>query len=161
MLHLEVATPGSFARYGQVVMPTEDGVAFSEADAQLDLSAGIPRFYSMQLQHRGRRFSRITRHQRVTQCLGAMLGMSWMVGVAEANPSGTTPDIGTLKAFYVPGDRFIKLHKGTWHAGPYFDASSVLFFNLELADTNIVDHDTCDLVASHGVEFEFDTLRGA
>lgn len=160
-LHLEMATPESFARYGQVVMPAEDGAAFSETDAQLDLSGGSPRFYSMQLQYRGRRFSRITRHKLVTQCLGAMLGMNWMIGVAEANSSRTTPDIDTLKAFFVPGDRFIKLHKGTWHAGPYFDASSVLFYNLELSDTNIVDHDTCDLAENYSLEFEFDHLRGS
>jgi ureidoglycolate hydrolase len=157
LLTLELATPESFAAYGQVIMPGEDGVAFGEADAQLDLTKGVPRFYSMQLTHRGRRFSHITRHRMVTQCLGAMMGTSWMLGVAEAN-TGAAPQLETLKAFFVPGDRFVKLHKGTWHAGPYFDASAALFYNLELADTNIVDHDTCDLKAQFGVEFEFDRL---
>ena len=34
----------------------------------------------------------------------------------------------------------LKLHRGTWHAGPFFEQASALFFNLELADTNINDH---------------------
>jgi hypothetical protein len=55
----------------------------------------------------------------------------------------------------VPGDRFIKLHKGTWHAGPYFSPATALFYNLELADTNLVDHETCDLTDIWGLEFEF------
>jgi ureidoglycolate lyase len=42
------------------------------------------------------------------------------------------------------------LHKGTWHAGPLFEGAAQSFFNLELADTNVVDHHTCDLTASYG-----------
>ena len=48
----------------------------------------------------------------------------------------------------------IMLNIGTWHAGPYFDAESVDFYNLELSDTNITDHDTCNLRKSYGVELE-------
>jgi ureidoglycolate hydrolase len=155
ILPLTEATPQSFAGYGQVVMPMEDGVEFGASDARLDLSNGTPRFYSMQLHYRGRRFTRITRHRLVTQCLGAMLGAPWMIAVAAANPDRDTPDIDTLQAFIVPGDRFIKLDKGTWHAGPYFTAKSMLFYNLELADTNAVDHDSCDLDKTFGLEFEF------
>jgi len=50
-----------------------------------------------------------------------------------------------LAAFAIPGGCFVKLHAGTWHAGPYFDAATMAFFNLELADTNIVDHQSADL----------------
>ena len=43
-----------------------------------------------------------------------------------------------------PGEG-IKLHLGTWHAGPLFEAASASFFNLELADTNQSDHETLPL----------------
>lgn len=39
----------------------------------------------------------------------------------------------------------IKLHLGTWHAGPLFEAPSASFFNLELMDTNQRDHETLAL----------------
>ena len=43
-----------------------------------------------------------------------------------------------------PGEG-VKLHPGTWHAGPYFSNSTGLFFNLELRMTNKNDHN-----ARHG-----------
>ena len=46
----------------------------------------------------------------------------------------------------------IKLHLGTWHAGPLFDADSASFFNLELSDTNQNDHETLKLNRSIAVE---------
>ena len=155
VMPLSMATPESFARYGQIVMPMEDGVAFGADDAQLDLSAGVPRFYSMQLRNRGAIVRHVTRHKRVTQCLGSMLGASWFLAVAAPAPDRETPVLESLRAFLVPGDRFVMLHKGTWHAGPYFDAPTALFYNLELADTNLTDHDTCNLPAAWGLELEF------
>ncbi|ARQ02784.1 hypothetical protein CAK95_06115 [Pseudorhodoplanes sinuspersici] len=149
------ATPQTFSRYGQVVMPMEDGLPFGPDDAQLDLSRGTPRFYSMQLFNRGTVFRHITRHRQVTQCLGSMLGTTWKIGVAEADDHSDTPRLETIATFLVPGDRFIKLDRGTWHAGPYFAADSALFYNLELSDTNVTDHQTCDLAETFGVEFEF------
>ncbi len=44
----------------------------------------------------------------------------------------------------IPAGTFIKLHQGTWHAGPLFEEDSMAFYNLELSDTNVVDHNTHD-----------------
>jgi len=149
-------TPDSFRPYGQVIAASEDGKPFDQADAQLELSRGIPRFYIMRLHQRGRRFTRITRHQQCTQCLGALGGQPWLLAVA---PPGDTsqPELGAIAAFQIPGDCFIKLEVGTWHAGPYFVQDWVDFYNLELSDTNLVDHDTCNLQATYGVELEIGT----
>ncbi|MEY2833387.1 MAG: hypothetical protein RLZZ574_2646, partial [Cyanobacteriota bacterium] len=49
---------------------------------------------------------------------------------------------------------FIKLEVGTWHAGPYFDHPAVDFYNLELSDTNIVDHFTYDFATKQNIKFE-------
>jgi ureidoglycolate hydrolase len=155
VIPVNIVTPTNFARYGQVVTPMEDGIPYGPNDAQLDLSRGIPRFYSMQLENRGNVFRHITRHKSVTQCLGSMLGTRWMLGVAAPDPDRTAPELNTLQAFVVPGDRFVKLEKGTWHAGPYFKSPTALFYNLELSDTNIVDHETCNLAELLGLEFEF------
>jgi ureidoglycolate hydrolase len=142
-----------FRPFGQVILASEDGKPYGPDDAQLQLQHGIPRFYIMRLHDRGRKFHKITRHLCCTQCLGSLEGKDWLIGVAP--PSETPlPDWEAIVVFRVPGNCFIKLEVGTWHAGPYFDHSSVDFFNLELSDTNIADHDTCNLLEHFGVEFE-------
>lgn len=56
------------------------------------------------------------------------------------------PDMETLQVFFIPGDKAIKLSEGTWHAGPLFEEPEhALFYNLELMDTNINDHQTVSL----------------
>ncbi|WP_008313352.1 ureidoglycolate lyase [Leptolyngbya sp. PCC 6406] len=146
-------TTEGFAPFGQVIFPSGDGAVLGPEDAQLDLSQGIPRFYIMQLTRKGRRFHTITRHQRCTQCLGALAGATWLLAVA-APGEGEEPDPNAIRAFQIPGDCFVKLHRGTWHAGPYFDAPVVNFYNLELSDTNLTDHHTCNLRSRYHLEFE-------
>ncbi|MEL6327878.1 MAG: ureidoglycolate lyase, partial [Cyanobacteria bacterium J06626_23] len=95
---------------------------------------------------------RSDRHQACTQCLGALEGRDWLMAVAP--PGGAPmPDPNEIRAFHIPGNCFIKLHVGTWHAGPYFEGDPISFYNLELSDTNIVDHDTCNLAQNHGLRF--------
>ncbi|WP_421655263.1 ureidoglycolate lyase [Leptothermofonsia sp. ETS-13] len=146
-------TPELFEPFGQVIFASEDGVPYGPADAQLQLQNGIPRFYIMRLRDRGQRFHKITRHLRCTQCLGSLEGKDWLIGVASASDA-PYPNWEAITAFRIPGNCFIKLEMGTWHAGPYFEHTSVDFYNLELSDTNLVDHDTCDLLERFGVEFE-------
>lgn len=143
----------AFRPFGQLILPQSDTVAFNVQDAQLDLSGGTPRFYIMSLTQRGRRFHTITRHGGCTQCLGSLEGKAWFLGVAPPS-AADQPRWEDIKVFEIPGDRFVKLEVGTWHAGPYFDADAVNFYNLELSDTNVVDHTTCDLLDTYGVEFE-------
>ena len=147
-------TASNFQPFGQVIFPSEDGTTYGEEDAQLELSQGIPRFYIMRLHQRGLRFHTITRHQRCTQCLGSLAGQTWYIAVAPPSGEMAQPDLEQLRAFRIPGNCFIKLEVGTWHAGPYFEADTVDFYNLELSDTNIVDHQTCNLVTTHQLEFE-------
>jgi ureidoglycolate hydrolase len=157
-LQAQLITPESFQRYGQVIFPSVDGKAFDAEDAQLNLQNGIPRFYIMQLQKRGRKFSKITRHVQSTQCLGSLEGKDWLIAVCPPHNDLHEPVLEEIAAFQIPGNCFIKLNEGTWHAGPYFDHEFVDFYNLELADTNVVDHFTHDFLKSHKLEFEIMNL---
>ncbi|MCC5897776.1 MAG: ureidoglycolate lyase [Phormidium sp. BM_Day4_Bin.17] len=148
----EPITAESFAPYGQLITPQEDGKPFDEQDAQLELNQGQPRFYLMRLHHRGYRFHQITRHERCSQCLGSLQGQNWYLAVAPPT-QGNCPDATRLKAFHIPGTCFVKLHRGTWHAGPYFEAETVDFYNLELTDTNVTDYLSYDYLEKDGVEF--------
>lgn len=149
----EEITPESFRAYGQVIFPAEDGKLFDETEAQLQLTHGIPRFYIMRLLKKGRQFDRITRHVRCTQCLGSLDGKNWLMAVAPPSES-VQPDLHQLRAFHIPGNCFIKLEVGTWHAGPYFDEEFIDFYNLELSDTNVTDHFTYDFSKNDHVSFE-------
>lgn len=149
-LRVEALSPEGFTPYGEVIAPLDDGARSD--DAALDLSGGRPRFYIMRLAARPLSFDAITRHRRVTQCLAAVGGGDWLLAVAP--PDGpdepdAVPDETRLKAFRVPGDRAVKLHRGTWHAGPFFEGDAMSFFNLELDDTNEVDHHTARLARTY------------
>ncbi|MFM9265271.1 ureidoglycolate lyase [Tychonema sp. BBK16] len=142
-----------FRSYGQVISASVDGKSFDAQDALLNLQNGIPRFYIMRLQGKGRKFGKITRHVKCTQCLGSLDGKDWLMAVAPSCNSDE-PSLESIAAFRIPGNCFIKLDMGTWHSGPYFDADFIDFYNLELSDTNIVDHFSHDFVISHNLEFE-------
>ncbi len=143
--------PAAFAPYGAVLAALPDGAPAAQVDAPaLDLSRGAPRFYVMQLHDRPGRFDRITRHQAVTQCLAAVGGGTWWLAVAPPDgpdDDAARPDESRLTVFEIPGHVAVQLHRGTWHAGPFFAAGEMSFFNLELADTNVVDHHTVPLQA--------------
>jgi ureidoglycolate hydrolase len=144
----------AFAPYGTVIPPTEDGTAFGPQDAALRLGAGVPRFYTMRLPNRGLEISRITRHRQVTQVLASAGGFPWLLAVApppEADRPDADPALDEIRAFRIPNDTAVMLLRGTWHAGPLFEAPEASFFNLELSDTNITDHWTCDLAKRYGV----------
>jgi ureidoglycolate hydrolase len=145
-------TPESFRLYGQVIYATEDGASTANA-AQLVLSPGIPRFYIMRLHQKGCKFHQITRHLQCTQCLGSLEGKEWLLAVAPPN-NVEKPLLEEIVAFRIPGNCFIKLEVGTWHAGPYFKDDFVDFYNLELNDTNINDHDSFNFLEHHNLELE-------
>jgi ureidoglycolate lyase len=158
---LLVAEPISalaFAPFGKLIEPMPDGAPAGDVDRALDLSAGTPRFYIMALSHRPLTVSRITRHREATQVLASVGGGSWLLAVAPPTAESDAPQPDAIRAFTIPGNVAVLLARGTWHAGPFFEPAEMSFFNLELDDTNIVDHDTCDLAARFGLSF---TLRPA
>ncbi|KAK7279694.1 hypothetical protein RJT34_24751 [Clitoria ternatea] len=172
------ATPSTFKNYGQVIEASPDGQGFGPHDAQLDLTQGIPRFYIMHLENRPLKFSSITHHASVTQCLGSIGGHVWYLGVAKPSivdsneikddPGGkkivqsrsghsyVPPNIEDVQVFKVAGSKFLKLNRGTWHAGPIFKADTMDFYNLELSNTNVIDHTTHHFKKENGVIFLID-----
>jgi ureidoglycolate hydrolase len=152
--------PDSFRSYGEIIK-ARSGVQnqfasnpydpeISAEEAQLTLCNGRPRLWIMHLKNRGVRFDKLARHERVTQCLGALQGKEWFIAVAPPNDTSSPvcPLLRDVAAFRVPGDCVIKLHARTWHAGPHFTHDECLFFNLENLDTNRRDFQSVDLPAA-------------
>jgi ureidoglycolate hydrolase len=137
-------TSEALAPFGEIGTPLADG-GHGMGDVALDLTAGKPCFYIMRLGERGPAFDTMARHDRVTQCLGAVDGLPWLIAVAPAVVA--QPGLTDIRAFRIPAARFIKLGRGTWHAGPYFSEEQRDFYNLELVDTNTADYTVCRLAA--------------
>ena len=152
-LQAQWVTADNFRPFGQVIFASKDGKTYDSEDAQLNLQNGTPRFYIMRLNHKGRQFHKITRHVQCTQCLGSLEGKEWLIAVAPPSEA-PEPNLEKISAFRIPGNCFIKLEVGTWHAGPYFDDDFVDFYNLELSDTNINDHDTYNFLQNQNLELE-------
>ena len=151
----EWITVESFQQFGQVIRAISDSKPYDSSDAQLVLQNGTPRFYIMRLYNKGLKFSVITRHHQCTQSLGSLGGKDWFIAVASPHAESHQLNIDEIKAFRIPGDCFIHMNPGTWHAGPYFEHEFVDFYNLELSDTNIVDHDTYHFGKTASLELEF------
>lgn len=154
-LRVEPLTAEAFAPFGSVVEPLEDGTPMTPAEAVLDVSRGTARFYAMHLEDKPARFTGITRHRQVTQALAAVGGGSWLLAVAppvDVDVEHAVPALDDVRAFEVPGDVAVLMHRGTWHAGPFFEGPEMSFFNLELSDTNQVDHQTHRLDRELGIE---------
>ncbi|KAG9160189.1 hypothetical protein Leryth_023213 [Lithospermum erythrorhizon] len=134
-------------------------------------------FYIMHIEDRPLDFSTITHHASVTQCLGSIGGHVWYLGVAKPSIVDPVDTKGTMGAdvveshcghFYVPpavedvrvfrisGSKFVKLNHGTWHAGPLFKPHAMDFYNLELTNTNVVDHTTHNFTKKNNVLFVID-----
>ena len=145
-LPLQELTDAAFAPFGTVVAPKPDGTPFGPDDAELDLTGGTPRLYTMRIPGRGLSFGSITHHRHVTQALASAGGHEWHVAVAPPGPF----DPDQLAAFSIPPDTAIVLAAGTWHAGPLFEGADQSFFNLELSDTNEVDHHSVRVVGPTG-----------
>lgn len=153
-LNSKPITSDNFQAYGQVIFPSKDDKLYDNEDAQLVIDKGIPRFYIMRLTKRGQKFHTITRHVKCTQCIGSLEGKDWLIAVCPPNNHLQEPNLEEIAAFQIPGNCFIKLELGTWHAGPYFEHEVVDFYNLELNDTNLVDHLTHDFLKIQQLEFE-------
>lgn len=112
----------------------------------------------MHLKDQPLKFSSISHHASVTQCLGSIGGGVWYLGVAKSSivypnveeeekgenvaksRSGhlfVPPAVDGVQVFKVTGPKFLKLNRGTWHAGPLFKPDSMDFYNLELTNTNV------------------------
>jgi len=158
MLDIRELTEDAFAPYGQVIAPLRTGgqgvgahhdPETSPHEANLVLENGVPRLWIMHLPHVGLGFTRIARHRKVTQCLGSLGGKEWLIGVAPPGDLGddSCPTLDDIVAFRIPGDKIIKLHVATWHAGPHFVHDECLFLNLENRDTNSRDFHSAPLPA--------------
>lgn len=132
----ELATPESFAPYGQLLMPFGEALPHVYGDA-LDtykvgtFEADAPvQFISTRSYLREFRVQFIERHHQITQTFIPIGGDPIMLAVAapDAPLENSMPTLESLRAFIVPGSAAANIHRGTWHEVPFplVDASLTL-----------------------------------
>ncbi len=154
LLTVTAANADSLAPCGQLVLPASNGADWGQGDAELELQNGQPRFWVMELEHRAPQVPVLARHSRCSQCLASADARPWWVVLAPPQAELAPPDPQIIRLFRIPAGVILKLHPGTWHAGPYFPETKALFFNLELADTN--SHDFTEVTLPEPLTFCFD-----
>ena len=136
---------GNFEQFGTAILPVDDMTPHSSCDADLKFNGDNLRYYVMRLRRRAAVLGSMTRHIDATQCLGSADAKPWWLAVAAAELQFEQLDHTTVQLVEVHPGEAVKLHQGTWHAGPFFLAPTALFFNLELSDTNLTDHNSQSL----------------
>ena len=138
----QAITHESFSSYGQAITPVGDLTPYSDHDAKLFFDGGPIRFYIMRLEHPGTLLKAMTRHSHCTQCLASADAEPWWLAVANPDPTSEAIAEATIRLFRIDPGQALKLHNGTWHAGPYFLKPTANFYNLELSNTKVADHFT-------------------
>lgn len=150
----QALTDEAFAPFGDVIKPRRTGEQFDRSFAYEPekeetfvklVTADAPTLRIMHQRLRGLTFTAMARHLKVSQCLGSLQGKEWFMAVAPARKGENAPRLEDITAFRIPGDRIIKMHVGTWHAGPHFTHEECLFLNLENEDTNTRDFEDVPL----------------
>jgi ureidoglycolate hydrolase len=108
--------PAAFRPYGEVIQARAGAVnqfdsipydpAISPDEPKLSLCNGQPRLWIMHLKNRGVVFTKLARHRRVSQCLGAMHGKEWFIAVAPPQDfaDDVSPQLEDVAVFRVPGE---------------------------------------------------------
>ena len=131
---------------GTLLHPKDDPACFDASDADLFFDAvGDPRFYVMRIRRRRPVLTTMTRHDRVSQCLGSADAQPWWIAIAPSTDQGCSPPLSSIVLLKINPGEGLKLHPGTWHAGPFIKQKTALFYNLELRTTNQDDHNSCGL----------------
>ena len=132
----------NFEQFGTAILPVDDMTPHSISDAELIFNGANLRYYVMRLRRRPAMLGSMTRHTQATQCLSSADAQPWWLAVASAKLASEQLDHITVQLVIVQPGEAVKLHQGTWHAGPFFLTPTALFFNLELSDTNLTDHNS-------------------
>ena len=137
---------------GTALREVDDMTLPGDQDAQLHFGPGTLRYYVMRIPRRSLRIAAMTRHRKATQCLSSADARPFWLLLAPPTIEGPVLDASAAWLLRIDAGEGIKLHLGTWHAGPLFETESASFFNLELSDTNQNDHETLKLNRSITVE---------
>ncbi|MBK1658073.1 ureidoglycolate lyase [Paracraurococcus ruber] len=127
VLRAETATPANFAPFGTLLTTAgRPRLPINTYGPTLDLfREGLEtdqpiEWFIVEGRPRGTGVLFLERHQQLGQAFIPLAGQGFLTVVAapDAPEEDGLPAPQTLRAFWVPGDTPIQLHRGTWHENP-------------------------------------------
>jgi ureidoglycolate lyase len=123
----EVATPESFAPYGQLLSHHGDPLPHVYGDDLTTMKVGTfesdapVQFISTRSKLRELRVQFLERHHQITQTFIPIGGDPIMLAVAapDAPLENSMPTLDSMRAFVIPGSAAANIHRGTWHEVPF------------------------------------------
>lgn len=175
----EPLRPDGFAAFGDVLQAGGEPLPHVYGDTMDVYEAGFhecdveTEFIVTRYRLREPRVLYLERHHQITQTFIPLMGHPFIVAVAppDAPIDNGLPSLDTVRAFVVPGDAAVKLHRGTWHEVPLplVDDSLVLLTShhgvtsgwAELDDSNEInkadtDEEKRDVTERSGVILKID-----
>jgi len=136
IVRAERLTREGFQPYGHVIE--------GEEEIPMDME-GVPTISIFTAGKRPFEIKEMARHCKTVQAFVAFGGRPWVLAVAppdDVTDPSAVPDIKRIKAFLIPGDRGVMIHRGTWHYGPLPLDEKAYFVNVEAKGTNEEDFDS-------------------
>lgn len=135
-----LATQDAFEPFGTVLEPRGEPLAHVYGDSMDVYDLGLhecdadTELIVSRYRYRGTRVQYLERHRQITQCFIPLGGKPLLAVVArpDAPLENGVPALDEIHAFVIPGDKAVRLNRGTWHEVP-----------IPLED------DTCSIVTSH------------
>lgn len=120
-LGIERADDAAFAPYGKIVRRPENTAATLASGAveswRLPFESGTPPLVMFNRYHdKGRSFSVMEKHLKVTQCFFPLGGTSFImvVGLGSKDDGSITPQ--DVRAFHIDGNHGVLLWRNVWHS---------------------------------------------
>ena len=133
----QLVNPDDFSPFGKVLsleatprLPIDfySGANAVHGPVRLD-SDTPPEFLVFRVGLRGDNVKCLERHVEMTQTMIPLGGQSYVAVVAPPDVplENGFPPLETVKAFIIPGDVAINLHRGTWHEPPFPSVNGQMF----------------------------------
>lgn len=148
-LRCEIAVDDTFAPYGRLIR-RPDSIPANLASGAVESwrlpfeSASPPQIMFNRYHDKGRSFSVMEKHLRVTQCFIPLGGVPYIMVVGVDQPDGKTFTPQEVKAFYIEGNQGVLLWRNVWHSLARFPVGAE-FIDLAF----ITDDDTQEEIERH------------
>ncbi|MGH3274001.1 MAG: ureidoglycolate lyase [Streptosporangiaceae bacterium] len=133
----ETLTAAEFALYGEVMsleatpkLPIDFYSGLNAVHGPVRIDADdTPEILVFRVGARGTNVRYLERHVEMTQAMIPLNGDSYVAVVAppDAPEEDGFPVLDSIRAFVVPGDVSLSLHRGTWHEPPFPSVDGQLF----------------------------------
>jgi ureidoglycolate hydrolase len=137
----EAVTKDGFIEFGDIIL-SEKSIGLSESSSLTFI--GDPCVRLLVTDFRDMIITRMTRHNKCSECFCSTDFRSWYMAVCPADRYSQKPIVSKIKVFLIPPNAIVCLKPGAWHNGPFpvTKNSNSSFTLIQCTNTEIEDRDT-------------------